>query len=58
MFSLGYVVDFRFIALIKRSSSAQPGPGCPPPAINNIYDYLKYLFALMPFYGVRDADPR
>lgn len=67
MFSLGYVVDFRFIALIKRlasiPSSLSLSP-CFPPfllplqlrlhrrcIINNIYGYLKYLFGFLPFYG-------
>lgn len=53
MFSLGYVVDFRFIALIKRSSFCTSP--LIPAAINNIYDYLKYLFALMPFYGWQES---
>lgn len=62
MFSLGYVVDFRFVTLIKRLASV---PSSPAPLfllplqlrlhrrciINNIYGYLKYLFSFLPFYG-------
>lgn len=58
MFSLGYVVDFRFMTLIKRLarysvfgirySLAYIGYVS---VINDIYGYLKYLFGFLPFYG-------
>lgn len=62
MFSLGYVVDFRFITLIKRLArylvlgtrySVFGTLGCigNVSIINDIYGYLKYLFGFLPFYG-------